>query len=383
VSELRALELGMGWFPDELGGVSRYYRELLEHLPAAQVEVRGLVTGAESVAARTERTVSSFAPTGARLLRRWRGARRSVRSLLRREPFSLVAAHFALYTFPVLDLVRSLPLVVHFHGPWALEAKAAGAAATPWKALLERVVYGRAHRLIVLSHFFRELLARQHGVPERRIQVIPGGVDLRRFSLDRSRRDSRIRLGWPEDRRLLLAVRRLTPRMGLDRLIDAMEAVRRRVPDVLLLIAGTGPLAPELSARILARDLVDHVRLIGFVPDERLADAYRAAELSVVPSVALEGFGLAVTESLASGTPVLGTPVGGMPEILRGLDEALVLEGASPPQLAAALIDALLGRRPLPDERRCHAYAQARYAWPTVATQVADAYRSTLSGGAS
>ena len=74
--------------------------------------------------------------------------------------------------------------------------------------------------------------------------------------------------------------------------------------------------------------LQDHVRLLGHVPEADLPLAYRAADLTVMPTASLEGFGLSVIESLAAGTPVLATPVGGMLDILPPLGEQLVLEGA-------------------------------------------------------
>ena len=123
----------------------------------------------------------------------------------------------------------------------------------------------------------------------------------------------------------MLAVRRLVRRMGLEDLIDAIGLLKHRHPDVLLLIAGKGKIGEELQQRIDAAGLQDNVKLLGFVPDNHLAALYRAATVSVVPTVALEGFGLITVESLASGTPVLVTPVGGLPEAVAGLSDDLVL----------------------------------------------------------
>jgi glycosyltransferase involved in cell wall biosynthesis len=113
-----------------------------------------------------------------------------------------------------------------------------------------------------------------------------------------------------------------------------MRTVRRIHPEVLLLIAGKGPLHDALSARIEDLGLQRHVRLLGYVPDADLALAYRAADLSVVPTVALEGFGLITVESLAAGTPVLVTPVGGLPETVQALAPNLILPAATDPSFA-------------------------------------------------
>ena len=104
--------------------------------------------------------------------------------------------------------------------------------------------------------------------------------------------------------------------MGLENLVDAMVRVHAEVPDALCVVVGRGKLRDQLVARIARKNLQSHVQLLGFVPDEQLPFLYRAADLTVMPSLSLEGFGLSAVESLAAGTPVLVTPVGGLPEVV-------------------------------------------------------------------
>jgi len=377
---MQVLQLGSGWFAEAPGGLERVYEALCRYLPGAGVVCRGVVVGSEAVSQATEGRFVAAARPDAPLWQRWQGMRQAVRQLRRAVSFDLVASHFALYAFPVLDLVRDLPLVVHFHGPWAWEGReeAKGGLQVAVKSWLERTVYRRGARCIVLSEAFGRVLVRRYGVAPERVRVVPGGVAAERFALPHTRHEAREVLGWPTDRPIVLSVRRLVRRMGLERLIAAMAEVRRHVPDVLLLIAGRGPLADALQAQIDALGLAQHVRLLGFVPDEQLPLAYRAADLTVVPTVALEGFGLITLESLAAGTPVLVTPVGGLPEAVRELTEALVLEEATSEALAAGLIEALTGRRPLPSDEACRAYVRAHYDWPVIARRVKAVYEGAL-----
>jgi glycosyltransferase involved in cell wall biosynthesis len=157
--------------------------------------------------------------------------------------------------------------------------------------------------------------------------------------------------------------------MGLEDLIDAMASVRRSVPDALLLIVGRGTLDTELRERVAAIGLQDHVRLLGALPDAQLPLIYRAADVSVVPTLSLEGFGLTTVESLAAGTPVLVTPVGGLPEAVRDLSEALVL----------GLTDALRGNLRLPDAYACRRYVRERFDVPVIAAKVAQVYREAVN----
>lgn len=368
----------MGWFPQQTGGLNRMYYHLMHHLPQAGVDVRGLVTG-EPVPTNGV-SIDAFAPTEAGLFTRLRRARSAARHALSGTGPDVVVSHFALYTVPWLDRIGDRPFVVHFHGPWAAESEVefASSLSARLKKHLERLVYHRADRLIVLSDAFRQLLIDRYGLPAARIRVVPGGVDASAYGIDLSRTEARRRMGWPTDRPIALSVRRLVRRVGLERLIDATKQVRRQVPDVLVLIAGQGPLEAELHQRIREAGLVDHVRLLGYVPDADLPQAYRAADVSVVPTIALEGFGLVVVESLAAGTPALVTPVGGLPEIVAPLAPDLVLANDDPATIAAALVQAFRRPSSLPTAAECRSYARAHYDWPTVARRTRAVYQEVL-----
>jgi glycosyltransferase involved in cell wall biosynthesis len=323
--------------------------------------------------------VSAFAPDTSSLPARLLGVRRAARTALA-TGVDFVAGHFALYTLPLLGLLGDTPLVVHFHGPWALESASEGdGRAKTWlKRQLETRVYRRADRCIVLSEAFRTLLHTTHGVPLDRIRVVPGGVDVDRFAVEAAPAAARARLGWPQDRPIVLSVRRLARRMGLENLIAAFARVRAAHPDALLYIAGTGPRRADLEAEVRARGLSDHVRLLGFVPDRDLPYAYRAADLSVVPTVRLEGFGLITVESLAAGTPVLVTPIGGLPETVGALSEALVLPDATVDALAHGLTAALRAPASLPSRSSCRAYARSTFGWPALARRTRDVYAEAI-----
>ena len=245
--------------------------------------------------------------------------------------------------------------------------------------VIEQTVYGRAVRLIALSQAFAEILSRSYGVPEERIRVVPGGVDAQRFAVLQSQGEARAELSLPTDRPIVLAVRRLVRRTGLEELVAAIALVRRQAPDVLLVIAGRGPLAESLRMQVSELGLQANIRLLGFVSDESLPLLYRAATLSIVPTVALEGFGLIVLESLAAGTPALVTPIGGLPEVVSDLSPTLVLPDTGPEALADGLLSALSGRLPLPSAEECQDYVRACFDWPAVAAQVRDVYVEALA----
>src|SRR5205814_7616551 len=105
-------------------------------------------------------------------------------------------------------------------------------------------------------------------------------------------------------------------------------------PDVQLLLGGAGSLREPLEAQARASGLDKHVSFLGFVPEVELPAFYQAADVFVLPTRELEGFGLVTVEALACGTPVLGTRVGATPEILAPLSPSLIFRGLAPETLA-------------------------------------------------
>lgn len=373
---MKCCHIGLRWSSKVAGGAERIFSELAAGLPDVGVQFIGAVAGTPGLRSETHGLIRSFAPEDSGTLTRLRGAHRVIGDLLSEESPNILASHFALYTLPILKRLADRPFVMHFHGPWAMESRVEGgsASATFAKKQIERVIYQRADRAIVLSKAFAGLLRHEYGVPEEKISIVPGAVDLDRFTATPSRAEARGLLDWPADRPILLTVRRLVHRMGLQQLIDALPGVRERVPDVLLLIAGTGPIRSELEHRVRERGLEFNVRFLGFVPEEMLSLAYRGATLSVVPTVSLEGFGLVAAESLAAGTPAMVTPVGGLPEVVEDLSKDLLFRSGDPADLSDGLVNALTGNKSLPSEASCRAYAEAKFSRKLMVTRTASIY---------
>ena len=381
--ETNLFQIGSGWFPECRGGAEAMFFNLYQGLGAQGFRVRGVVPGSSAVGRETHGRMRGFAVKGMSLPRRTLALRRSARdSFASRRP-DLVASHFALYSLPLLDRISGLPLVAHFHGPWSMESQleGAGAASVRCKRAVERIVYRRAERVIVLSQAFGRLLASEYGVEERAIRCVPGGVDCDRFGLSGTRAQARAALGWDGERPTVLAVRRLVRRMGLDRLLDAVSMLRGAAGvgrELVVHIAGHGPERDRLEAYAAERGLSGSVRFAGPLSDERLALAYRAADVTLVPTAGLEGFGLVAIESLAAGTPVLATPVGGLPEVVRGLSAAMVLGGSDARSIADGIAAFLDHPGWLPDAEACRAYARQNFDWRVITPLIAAVYREVL-----
>ncbi len=374
-----AFLIGSEWLPNRAGGLNRYFHGLCEALAAREVPAHGLVTYLHKDQCGPI-PLRCMAGDDAGLLSRLGGARTVARDAFE-QGVALANPHFALYAWPWLrELPHDVPLIVNFHGPWADEMaaehrgvrvrlKAAAARA------IERRVYAQATRCIALSKAFADVLSGRYEVPRGRVAVVPGGVRLERFLSAPARQDARTRLGWPDDRYIVLCVRRLARRMGIDVLIEAAARARTVIRNLLVLIAGTGHASEILKSQVARAGLDDTVRFLGFVPDADLPMAYAASDLTVVPSVALEGFGLVIVESLASGTPAIATPVGGMPEVLCGIPD-LLTEAATSESLAQSMCRALACPGSLPSTDECRRYA-ARFGWDAVLPEILGVWRES------
>ena len=375
---MRSFHTGLSWSTAGAGGSGRIIEILARSLPAEGIAVAGAVMAPADVAVQTGGQFQLLAPAGASWVERPLVSRRTVRASLDRLRPQILASHFALDTLPVLDLLGKRPFVMHFHGPWAEESRVQdgdGPMKVWGKRLLEREVYRRADRIITLSAAFASILVDVYGVPREKLRVVPGAVDLERFHLPASRQETRERLGWPVDPPILVAVRRLVPRMGLENLIRALAVVRAEFPEVLLYIAGKGPLAASLQALVRLLGLERNVFLLGFVPEPQLVAMYQAADLNVVPTLVLEGFGLAVAESLAAGTPTLVTPIGGLPEVVTALSPGLITRSPSVADLAVSLRAYLAGELAVPSAQSCRSYAEANFSAALMARRTAAVYR--------
>ena len=275
---------------------------------------------------------------------------------------TIVDSHFALYGLPYI-LGRAIRrehhlLISHFQGPWADESAVAEGRASISSALkknLERGVYKRSRMIIVLSEGFKERIVSDYKVFPERVRVIKPGVDLDRFQLNLDDR------AGDQSEFQICAVRRLDPRMGLDVAIRAMSLLDN---NVVLKIAGVGRDKTRLESLIEELSLTERVELLGRVTDQEVVDLYNKSDLSIVPTVALEGFGLVVLESLACGTPVVASRQGGLIDALAPFRDDMLVEPGNHHELASAILSAATNKAgPSPSE--CRSFAEL-HGWSNV-----------------
>jgi len=196
--------------------------------------------------------------------------------------------------------------------------------------LAENKILKAVDQVIVRSQYMKADMNHLYtDIRDDKVITLPLCVDTELFSPTNDIGLVRRYLGLPEDRPILLTVRRLVARMGIENLLFAMQAVVNQFPKTLLLIGGTGYLEKDFHNLIKQYNLQENVQMLGFIPDKKLPAYYQASDLFILPTLAYEGFGLVTIEALACGTPVIATPVGASPEILRSLGEEFLFKDSS------------------------------------------------------
>lgn len=193
-----------------------------------------------------------------------------------------------------------------------------------------------------------------------KIEFIPNGVDANLF---------RPGLGIPDDGPLqILCVARLIERKGQRYLIEAVKRLTDCGIDVNISLVGTGDLQQEYQNLALRLGVQDHVRFLGYVPREQIAQYYGTAHVFVLPSYN-EGMSLAVLEAMAAGLPVVVTPTGGTEELVTDGVNGLTFKWGDVDTLAKHL-KVLAEDRPLAREMGLQSLARAKsFGWDAIADQ--------------
>ena len=267
-----------------------------------------------------------------------------------------------------------VPLVSTFHTLAQLKNSVAETAAEREHAVrseIERRTMAGSDRVVALTAVDRHQMLRHYGALGP-IAVIPGGVDLQTFS-PVPRAAARAALGLDPSRKVVLFVGRIQRLKGVEVLVRAFEQLAD-LDAQLLIVGGQHGSAQEtreigrlehLAARLGVRE---RTQFVGAVPHEQLPMYYSAADVTAMPS-SYESFGLVAVESLACGTPVVATRVGGLTSIVRDGENGLLVPWRDAGMLAERL------RRVFQDDgvrARMGSHARAsvlEYGWDRIADE--------------
>lgn len=231
---------------------------------------------------------------------------------------------------------------------------------------MERIYLRRAIKIITVGHSMKDYLLKEHNVSELKIEVVGAGVNHELFQFS----------GNSSNEFRVFVARRLEPRMGILELISAwgMTKIQNRGK---LNIAGTGSQIREVQDLISKLGLEDSIKLLGRISESELVRQYRDSTVSIVPTSALEGFGLVCLESFSCGTPVISTKVGELRYLIGERWPELTYDSGQPHQLAEILDHVSSNRNLLPLRSDVREFAY-KFSWELTTLKINRLYAKIL-----
>lgn len=330
-----ALLVSSSFLPGQ-GGIESYLAELCETL-APRLAV--LAAGERDGKKLPEDLGYPLHPFDGRLLVPGRKARRAIEEAARREHTDKVLFGTPWPLVLLAPQLRGLRYAVIVHGAEMIVP----AAAPLVKRKLGRALSGAELLLPVSEYTGRALTSfledSELSVPH--MATLRAKVDLERFHSGAANQETRGRYGIKDGDKVVLCFGRLVPRKGVDRLIRALPAIRRAVPEAKVVVAGTGP--EEKKLRALARTQGDNVIFTGRVPDDDAPGLYAAADVFALPvadrwrGLEIEGLGVVLLEAAACEVPCVTGISGGTPEAVLDGETGFVIDAADEAVLAGRI----------------------------------------------
>ena len=199
---------------------------------------------------------------------------------------------------------------------------------------IEKLVYTSASNRLVLSAYTRQKLE-DFSIPAYETDIVPGAAEAVDAEKIGQRDTLRNQLGW--DKQVIVTLRNLVPRTGVDLMVQMTAILKARGHDLQWLVMGDGILRESMQKLAQALDVQDEVEFTGFLDEQDVQQRMAAADVFVLPTRGLEGFGLVTLEANTLGLPVLATPIAANKELVPMMPFNRVAEDASPYAMALAL----------------------------------------------
>jgi glycosyltransferase involved in cell wall biosynthesis len=233
-----------------------------------------------------------------------------------------------------------------------------------------------AKKIITVSNATRKYVLSLGADPEK-VLMLHNGVDLNRFKpAPKLREETRKKLGIHPHKIVILTVRRLVYKNGIDTLIEAAKIAIKKNSNIIFLAVGTGPDFNEVKAKIDQLGIGKNFKLAGFVSDENLPAYYNAADFFVLPSSSGEGLPLVCLEAFSSGLPLVATDVGGIKEVMiKGYGK--LVPPRNPEAMAESIIE-FSNAQPSNLRAILRGIVEKRFSWDTNVDKMVKIYEELI-----
>jgi glycosyltransferase involved in cell wall biosynthesis len=225
------------------------------------------------------------------------------------------------------------------------------------------LIFKKAGQATAISHYLAQYIKSQN--KNLSVEVIPNGVDLEKF------KSPSLVSKNPNE---VVTVSRLVEKNGIGDLIQALRLVVDKIPGAQLKIIGDGPLRKELEDEVQSLGLAGQVNFLGEIENDRLPEYLNKAGVFVRPSLS-EGLGVSFLEAMACGVPIIGTPVGGIPDFLTDHETGLFCQPKNSQNIADKIAEVLesesLRQKLIQNARKL---VEEKYNWDNIAVEFKKIY---------
>ncbi|RLG14823.1 MAG: glycosyltransferase family 1 protein [Candidatus Nanohalarchaeota archaeon] len=264
----------------------------------------------------------------------------------------------------VISVLRRKKLVVTYHNDIAGRGISKYIAKF-YNMTMLKFIMGRAHKIIITQPKYLDYSPYLKKYNDK-IVVIPVGVDTKRFKPMKVKKE-------PHTVGFLSVLDEYHRYKGLDYLLKAVVPAKEKMPDIKLMIGGSGALLREYKKMAKYLGIEDNVKFLGFIPDKKLVEFYNKLDVFVLPSTSSEqeGFGIVALEALACGTPVIMTDIMGISREIKKNSAGIVIKPKDERELAKMLVK-LLSKKS--KTIRDISNPALKYSWCNISTKIHDVY---------
>jgi len=272
----------------------------------------------------------------------------------------------------IISEIKNRPLILTYHND-IVGNGFANHVAKFYNATMLKLLLRKANAIIITQSGYYDYSPSLKRYKDK-IDVIPNGVDIKRFKP--------LNVEKEENTLFFLSVLdEFHKYKGLDYLLEALKRIKKKNPDVKLIVGGKGKLLKYYKQKVISMGLRDNVKFAGFIPDEKIVEYYNKCDVFALPSISAkqEGFGIVLLEAMACEKPVVSTEIVGVAEDIKERNAGKIIKPKDDEGLAKAIIEILedknLARKMGKNGRK---FVEKKYTWANIATKVLDAYEGLL-----
>lgn len=295
--------------------------------------------------------------------------------IIKNENIKMIHAHWMLpqgFVGVFLKKIFRIPLIVSVHGSDLFPLKNMVLVG------MQDFVIKNSDYVTVNSHAAKNEIVKRFPHHRTKIRVIPMGIDAKMFSKKNPKKPYKY-----SNNKLLLFVGRLSDQKGLQYLIDAMADILKHDSNAKLLVIGEGPYKEDLIERAINRGVKNNIEFLGAIQHSNLPFFYNIADIFIMPSLSndtgTESLGLTLIEAMASRCPVIGTDVGGIPNLIKNGRNGILVAQKEPKQLASVIIALLkspIKRKKIGDNAALS--VRNKYSWGKISEHFIGLYNKIL-----